>query len=250
MNDEALVTRNAFLDGRVSAWQSRTGFRAGSDSVILAAACGARPGDSVLELGCGAGVVSLCLAARVPDLHIVAVDSDAEAWGLAQRNFEGQSQMSAVQADIADLPKDVRKMSFAHVIANPPFFAQGSLAPNPARAAARHESRALADWIDVARRRLSSDGDLTLILKANRLADALANLNQGFGGIIVKPIAARQGHEAGRVVIRARKGARSELRLLAPIILHEGSEHTQDGEDDLTSEARAILRDGAALAWS
>ncbi|MEO0665427.1 MAG: methyltransferase, partial [Pseudomonadota bacterium] len=57
-------TLDAFLGGRVKAWQPRHGYRAGVDAVLLAAACPAKAGESVLELGCGVGVASLCLAAR------------------------------------------------------------------------------------------------------------------------------------------------------------------------------------------
>ena len=51
------LTQDRFLDGRLTVSQPRKGYRAAMDPVLLAAACPARPGQSVLELGCGAGVV-------------------------------------------------------------------------------------------------------------------------------------------------------------------------------------------------
>jgi tRNA1Val (adenine37-N6)-methyltransferase len=47
------LTRDAFLCGKLHLWQPRTGFRAATDPVLLAAACPAQPGDSVLDLGTG-----------------------------------------------------------------------------------------------------------------------------------------------------------------------------------------------------
>ena len=62
------LTRDRFLDGRLLVAQPRSGYRAAMDPVLLAAACPARPGEAVLELGCGAGVASLCLGWRLAEL--------------------------------------------------------------------------------------------------------------------------------------------------------------------------------------
>src|SRR6056297_2259973 len=70
-------TRDALLGGRVWLRQPARGYRAGVDAVFLAAACPARPGARVLDLGCGVGAAALCLAARVPDLAITGVERDA-----------------------------------------------------------------------------------------------------------------------------------------------------------------------------
>ena len=52
------LTDDAFLGGRVQAWQPAKGFRAGLDSVTLAAAVPARPKEQVCELGTGVGVAT------------------------------------------------------------------------------------------------------------------------------------------------------------------------------------------------
>ncbi|MBL4768768.1 MAG: methyltransferase, partial [Rhodobacteraceae bacterium] len=46
-------------------FQPRKGYRAGIDPMLLAASVPAHAGQSVLELGCGAGAAILCLATRV-----------------------------------------------------------------------------------------------------------------------------------------------------------------------------------------
>jgi tRNA1Val (adenine37-N6)-methyltransferase len=80
------VSRDGFLNKRILIDQPLAGFRAGHDSVLLAASVPAGAGQSVLELGAGAGVVSLCLAARVRAVSITGVEIDAELVALANAN--------------------------------------------------------------------------------------------------------------------------------------------------------------------
>ncbi len=77
---------DGFLDGRLRISQPARGYRAGADAVMLAAACPARPGQAVLELGCGAGVASLCLGWRVPDLAITGLERQQTYADLARGN--------------------------------------------------------------------------------------------------------------------------------------------------------------------
>ena len=56
------LREDGFLGGRLRIAQPAQGYRAGADAVMLAAACPARPGQSVLELGCGAGVALMAQA--------------------------------------------------------------------------------------------------------------------------------------------------------------------------------------------
>ncbi len=65
------VTLDRFLGGRITAAQPGSGFRAGHDTVLLAAAVPAENDSVVLELGSGAGIASLCLSAREPGVRII-----------------------------------------------------------------------------------------------------------------------------------------------------------------------------------
>ena len=148
--------------------------------------------------------------------------------------------------DLSRLPPGVAATSVDHVIANPPFFATGTRAPDAYRAGARHEETPLADWIDTGLRRLRPRGWLTVIHRAERLGDLLDALSGRAGDVAILPVAPRAGAAAGRVIVAARKGARGPLRLLAPFVMHANARHLHDGED-LTPEAQAVLRGGAAL---
>lgn len=241
-------TQDLFLGGRLRLSQPRYGYRAATDPVLLAAACPARSGQSVLELGCGVGVASFCLGARVPGLRLHGLEVQAAYAELARDNAQATGIGLAVhEGDLRDMPPALRG-SFDHVMANPPYFApqDGTAARDPGRETALREETPLSDWVLAARKRLHPGGWLTMIHLAERLPDLLRGMD-GFGAVAVLPLAPRVGRMANRVIVRARKGARGPFRLLAPMVLHEGARHDGDHES-YAPEARAILRDGAAVA--
>lgn len=237
-----------FLGGRLRIEQPVAGYRAGADAVMLGAACHAGPGQSVLELGCGAGVASLCVAVRVPGVLLTGVERDPDYAALARANgLRNGVEMQVCQADLSRLPAVLRAQDFDHVLMNPPYFAAGTPSADAARSGARHEDTPLADWIDTALRRLRPAGHITIIHLAERLDGILTGLSGRAGGVVILPIAARDGRPAGRVIVQARKGARAPLRLLAPFVMHDGASHQNDAEN-LSKNAQAILRHAAALA--
>lgn len=245
---EPSLTRDVFLDGRLSAWQPKDGYRAATDPLLLAAAVPARPGQRVLELGCGAGVALLALGLRVPGLSLRGVERQAEYAALARRNgAENGVDLKVTEADLVALPPELRE-GFDHVMANPPYYRPGSPpARDAGRDAALREETPLAEWVGTGLRRAKSGGFLTLIHLAERLPEILAALG-GRASATVRPIAAREGRAAGRVLVQARKGGRAPFRLLAPLVMHEGPAHRADG-DDFTPGAQAILRHAQALDW-
>lgn len=247
----ASLTRDALLGGRVMIWQPRQGYRAATDPVLLAAACPAQTGESVLDLGCGVGAAALCLAARVPNLTLAGLELQPAYAALARRNAAEATLPFAVhEGDISAPPLALRGTSFDHVIANPPFFAAPDAAsPEPGRDRARRaDPQGVAPWIDAGLRRLRQGGWLTLIHRSEALPAILAALVGRAGSVAVRPLAARTGRPAGRILLRARKDSRGPFRLCAPLVLHDGPAHLADG-DDFSAEARAVLRDRAAIAF-
>ena len=85
-----------------------------------------------------------------------------------------------------------------------------------------------------------------LIQRAVWLPEILSALATRTGDIAVLPLQARDGRDAKRVIVKARKGSHGPFRIAAPLVLHQGASHVADG-DDYSPVARAILRDGAGF---
>ena len=246
------LTRDAFLSGRVHLWQPEKGYRAGVDPVFLAAAVPAKPGQTVLELGCGAGAALLCLHARVSGLRLTGVELQAAYAELARRNVtEAKATAEIIQADISQLPVEVRQKRFDQVLMNPPYFDRdkGSASPDALRNAAMGEATPLAVWMDAGIRRVGPKRYLTMIHRMERLPEVLELVKNRMGSLIVLPLAGRSGRPAERFILQARQEGRAPFRLLPPWVLHAGASHDGDKES-YTAETRAILRDASALSMS
>jgi tRNA1(Val) A37 N6-methylase TrmN6 len=241
------LRRDAFLGGALHLWQPKAGYRAGVDPVLLAASVAATPGQSVLDLGCGAGAAVLCLGTRVPGLTLAGLERHAGYAELARRNGATLG-LEVFTGDLAEMPAALRQRAFDHVIANPPYYDRGTgtAAPDPNREVALGEHTPLAEWVRAGTKRLKPRGMLHLILKANRLADVLSVMVAPLGSIEITPLAPRTDRPAELILVKARKDGRGALKLQAPVVLHEGAAHARDG-DDYSPEIARVLRCGAAL---
>ena len=245
------LTRDEFLDGRISVHQPKVGFRSGVDAVLLAAAVPANKGESVLELGTGVGVATLCLARRVNGLEHQGLEIQEKYAALASKNAkENDIDLKVHVGDVSNVPPELREQSFDHVFANPPYYRQDawSESDDKTRAKALGETVDLSVWIDAATRRLKPGGWCTLILKSSRLIHVIQSVDDRLGSAEIKPISPRIGRPAELVVIRFRKGGRADPKLHPPLIMHKGMKHEQDTAH-FTDEAEAILRHGKKLEF-
>lgn len=241
------LTEDHFLGSRLRLLQPRQGYRAATDPVLLAAAVPASAGQSVLDLGCGAGTAALCLGVRVAGLALTGLELQPEYADLARQNARRNAlEFDVHEGDILAMPTGLRGVSFDHVIANPPYFAPSSpAAEDSGRDKAQREAAPASHWVDVGLRRLRSGGILTMIHLAERLPALLGAL-EGRGSAVVLPLSARAGRPASRVIVQMRKGGRAPFRLLSPLVIHAGDTHERDC-DDYTGEMQAILRHAAPI---
>ena len=233
-------TLDGFLGGRLSLVQPRGGFRAGHDTVLLAASVPAPAGSHVLELGSGAGIASLCLAWRVPGLRVTGIEIDPELVALANENAERNEMADRVGFECADAARTGEDTIFDHVFFNPPFHpASGAESPSMSRdLAMRDAASAIGDWTRNALARTRPEGSVTAILRADRVEEMLA---AGDGrGVVLFPLFPRAGEAPKRMIVQFQKGSLAPLRLTAGLVLHE-----QGGRN--TDAAEAVLRNGAAL---
>jgi len=244
-------TDDAVLGGRLKLTQKRRGHRVGHDAILLAAVTGARAGDRVVDLGAGVGAAGLALAMRVPDVTVTLVDIDAELTGIAFDNIVRnglETRARAVMLDVSAPADAFAALGLGpgtadRVLMNPPFNdpSRQNVSPDPERRVA-HDAPAgtLAEWIGAAARLLHSAGTLTLIWRAEGLADVLAELGPRFGDIAVLPVHGKAGQPAIRVLVRASKGSRAPLTLLPALVLTGADGRPTDEAEDVLRRAQAL----------
>jgi len=230
MTDSAGFTEDAFLGGQLRLRQPKSGHRAGHDSMLLAAATAVRPGDRVVEFGAGVGAAGLALAKRVSEIRLALVEIDAGLAELARVN----AAANAIAADVIVLDVTSEASAFADaglapdsadvVLMNPPFNdpARHRASPDKARESA-HVARptTLTSWVHASRRILKSSGVLTLIWRADGIAEVLASLDRGFGSLKILPVHGDPAMPANRVLIRAIKGGRAPTEIHPALMLNE-----------------------------
>ncbi|WP_456622990.1 MULTISPECIES: tRNA1(Val) (adenine(37)-N6)-methyltransferase [unclassified Bradyrhizobium] len=243
------LTEDAFLGGQLRLKQKRSGHRAGHDAILLAAATEARAGDRVVDLGAGIGTAGLALAWRVPGISLSLVEIDPELAELARANAAANG--ISAEAIVLDVTADAQAFaahglvpdSVDHVLMNPPFndSTRHRGSPDQARQVAHVATGETLDaWVHAARRILRSSGVLTLIWRADGIAEVLAALSRGFGSLSVLPVHGEAGRPAIRVLVRAVKGGRAPTRLLPGLMLNDESRVPKKEVKDIL-EGRAIL---------
>jgi len=242
------TTRDAFLGGRVFVHQPKTGFRGGTDSVLLAAAIDRESKGHALEFGCGAGAALLTAAWRVQQMKFTGIDLDPAALDLARQGICENvvaDRVTCLEGDVAELPETLANR-FDLVFSNPPFFEANRIeAPGPGKQTAYLESIGLEAWLKAMLTCLRPKGTVLMIHRAAELARILSLLEPRTGEIAVLPVRSFPGADAKRVIVKARKGLRrGGLRLLHGIHLYDRKGGKQSA---VMSE---IAREGAGLDWS
>jgi tRNA1(Val) A37 N6-methylase TrmN6 len=251
---DADITEDAVLGGRLRLAQPKRGHRVGHDAILLAASCPARSRDRAIDLGAGVGAAGLALAARVDGVEVTLVEIDARLAALAAENARRNGLGAGVKVVVLDVAAPARAFATAGlapeqaacVLMNPPFNDPARHRPSPdrrrrsAHLASGAGGAMLAVWVASAARLLRPRGTLSMIWRADGLADVLRALDPAFGGVAVLPVHAKAGEAAIRVLVRATKASRAPLALLPGFVLNDGSGRP-------TAQADAVLREAAAL---
>ena len=230
------------LDKRVELAQPEGGFPTTIDAVLLAAACPAKSGDTLLDIGCGIGSASFCVLKRIEDCVLTGIDILPEAIELAKHNALLNKMKERTHFKCIDI-RDFDDLTFDHVICNPPFMDAGehTRSPSPAKATAigfGEDDMDLKDWIDCAFRSISGQGSLTIIHRADQVDEIIKAMGKRFGAVEIIPLWPKTGKEAKRVIIRAYKHRQSPARIHPGMTLHQDNgEYTEGAEKILRNMA-------------
>jgi tRNA1(Val) A37 N6-methylase TrmN6 len=239
------TTVDGFLGGALALEQPAKGYRAGLDAMLLAAACDAKPGERVLDVGCGAGAVMLAAARRLGQVAFVGVEADQAMASLARGNILRNGlydQVSVIEGDVEQPFARLGEAAFDATVSNPPFFDDpGRLrAPSPERRKAWMNGGGLAAWIGFMMKASREGGTITLIHRADALPAILEALAPKAGSVVVRPVHPFADAPASRVLVRAVKVGKAPFRLLSPLVCQTDAA-TPSPELDSLMRGRAFL---------
>lgn len=157
--------------------QDRCAMKVGTDGVLLGA--WADGGYRILDIGSGTGLISLMMAQRFAEAHVVGIDIDDEACGQACENVEAspfRDRVRMVHARLQDfspgkaqemlgLPVGSEDGVFDAIVSNPPFFVDSMKNPDNKRAMARHtDTLPFRELLRGVKALLSKEGVFSVVL--------------------------------------------------------------------------------------
>ena len=250
MADALPEIADTFLGGRLSLVQRPSGHRAGTDAILLAAAAGIRDGDRFIDIGAGVGTVGLAMALCCAGATGILLEADAATATLARKNCTRNGldgRVRVVEADLFDKslprPADLAFESASLVVSNPPFYRSGEVRASPdADRSSAHvlASRTHGDWARAMLALLAPKGRFVIIHRPDALPALLEGCAGRLGALVVRPIQARPGGDAVRILLGGKKGSRAPLRIAPAFVLHEA-----DGS--FTPAAEAVHRGESIL---
>jgi tRNA1(Val) A37 N6-methylase TrmN6 len=198
------------------------------DAVLLSGFAKVLPGERVLDLGTGTGIIPILLEAKTEGKHFTGLEIQEESADMARRSvaLNGlEEKIDIVIGDIKEASAYFGLASFDVVTSNPPYMNHGHGLVNPgdAKAIARHEILcSLEDVIREASRLLKTGGRFYLVHRPFRLAEIINKLTS----YKLEPKRMKLVHpyldkEPNMVLIECVKGGKSMLKVEAPLIVYK-----------------------------
>lgn len=229
MQDNLHHSLDFFLNSRLEILQSKIGYRAGIDAVLLAAAAQNSKSLQICELGAGVGTAILSLVFRKKEknelISAKAIEIDENAFLLLKENIKNNDFENIIIPYNIDglIPNSNNENKFDLVISNPPFFDDNSKIRDPdiSKQKAYIIGAPLLKWVKAMLRLCHSKGEILLIHRADRMYDILKALEGRAGDIRILPIHPKTFEPANRILIRAKKGSKAPIRILPPLFLRD-----------------------------
>lgn len=222
------LTDDTLFNGRLICKQYKSGYRFSIDAVLVAHFCRLGTGDTILDLGCGCGIIGLVLAYRQPGVVVTGVEIQHELAQLAQNNIlanDMKARMSVIEGNFRDFSGLIAPESFDLVVSNPPYGKQGRgrMNPDSQRARARHEIDAsLADLIQAAAYSVKNRGKVVVIYPAVQAVSLIAAMrNHNLEPKRLQPIYSYPDQvDAALILVEAVKNGGEDVRLLPPFYIY------------------------------
>ena len=207
--------------------QKEKGFRFGTDSVLLADFASPRPGDRVVDLGTGTGILSILMASRQEKSTYMALEIQEEMAEMAARSVKlnhMEDRIEVRSCDFRQAPQMLGHGCFSLAVCNPPYGKVGGALVNvrDSERIARHEGECtVEDVAKTASALLKVGGRLAVVYPAPRAFEMMAALR----AFHMEPKRIRTIHSQADkvpklVLMDAVKGGGSMLHWLPPLILN------------------------------
>ena len=166
---------NGLFGNKVKVIQAVQGYRVSEDALILTWFVRSFPGEFILDVGTGCGIIAFGLALKQPEATIVGLEIQA---ALAHRAGRGlklnhlESSVSVLRGDLRQADLFFRQGCFDAIVSNPPYHEPGRGRVNiqEEKALSRHQlMMPLSDLFTISRKLLKPDGRLSLIYPASKL---------------------------------------------------------------------------------
>lgn len=208
--------------------QNEAGFCFGMDAVLLSGYAVVKPGECVLDLGTGTGIIPILLEAKTEGRHFTGLEIQAQSVDMARRSValnHLEDKIEIVEGDIKNASSLFGKAVFDVVTTNPPYMNEnhGLTNPNLPKAIARHELLcSLEDIVREAALLLKPGGRFYMVHRPRRLIEIIGMLSKYHLEVKrLKPVYPMQDKEANMVLLEAVRGGKPLLRLEKPIIVYQ-----------------------------
>ena len=223
--------------------QAEYGFKLGTDSVLLAHFTNPTRAKKILDLGCGAGVLTVLTAYKAPKARVLGIEIQPESAAVCRENMaaNGFPPENILEGDLREHRKLFDAGSFDLVISNPPYFPVkgGFNAPDDKRATARDErSCTMDDLCKSAGYLVKWGGAFTVVHRPERLSELLCALTKyGLEPKRLRMVQHKASSAPNLILVEARRGGKAGLTVEPPLILAN-----DDGSD--TEEVKNIYHRG------
>ena len=208
--------------------QNTKKFCFGMDAVLLSGFTKVLPGEKVLDLGTGTGIIPILLEAKTEGKHFTGLEIQEESADMARRSvaMNGlEDKVDIVIGDIKEASTLFGQASFDVITSNPPYMNHGHGLVNPgdAKAIARHELLcSLDDVIRETSRLLKPGGRLYLVHRPFRLVEIMNVLTAyKLEPKRMKLVYPYVDKEPNMVLLECNKGGKPMLKVEAPLIVYK-----------------------------
>ena len=207
--------------------QKEKGFRFGTDSVLLADFASPRPGDRVVDLGTGTGILSILMASRQLNSSYMALEIQPDMAEMAARSValnQMDDRIEVRQCDFREAARQLGHGTFTLAVCNPPYGKAGGAMVNvrDSERIARHESECTVE--DVAKSAaalLKVGGRLAVVYPAPRAFEMMAALRAcHMEPKRIRTIHSQADREPKLILLDAVKGGGSMLHWMPPLVLN------------------------------